>query len=495
MTRADMQKLPTGIPGLDELLNGGMLPDLNIMIEGEPGTGKSTMAMQYLLAGIEMGEPGVYITLEETPSRIYRDAASYGWDFHKLEKDNMLRVIATSPTAIIEQIEKRGPLVDIIREIDAKRAIIDTISVLQIATSNTMEFRLLLASLIRGLERENLRALLIRDSEPASGDPSSSFWSRYSADILVSLKTETQHGRLTRRAVQVTKSRGQSHIGGIHAYIIDGNGVTIFPRTMPTKLEKAILPAERIASGVPGLDEMLHGGFIQGECILASGPAGSGKTISAIRFLAESAIQGEPALMLSTEEHSEGIISRAQSVGIDIKPLVEKGLFDIDYIIESEISLDEYLFHLRKRLEEKPYARVAIDSLNTIERISPDPAFVPDAILYLGHLITSFAATTYLTNETQVITGNVEITHVSMSVIADTIILFRLVEIEGDIKKVLSILKHRGSAHATDIRQVMIDKDGMRVLSGFEGYQGVLTGVPVILPSPRTQEPGQQKTQ
>jgi circadian clock protein KaiC len=480
-SRESTERISTGIEGLDELLTGGLIRGANIMIEGLPGTGKSTIAMQFILAGIDRGEPGIYISLEESPVRLYRDAASFGWDFRKLESENKLRVIATSSRSLIEQMHKGGPLIEAIHEIGARRGVIDTVSMLQSASNTPEDFRETLRSLIVGLEREGLTLLLTRDEEPEAAGISSAFWSSYTVDALVHLRTEILHERLARRVMEIFKTRGQEHIRGRHAYETGRGGVRVFARVLQPTDREFPLEQTRVSSGITGLDDMLSGGFFSEQIALVSGPTGSGKTTLTLHFLAESAREGHPVLLVSTEESAEQIIVHAASSGLDIRRFVEQGLLDIEHMIETEIEPDELLFRLRKRLAEKPYRRVGIDSINAIERMSPTPAFATDALIYLMHVLENRHVAAIMSFETPMLTGILEVTRIGISALASTVVLLRLVEIEGDVKKALFVLKHRGSPHATDVRQLMIDGDGIRVLSGFEGYQGVLTGIPVIL--------------
>lgn len=213
-----MDRVPTGIPGLDELLMGGTLPGTSIMMEGLPGTGKSTMAMQFMFAGIQRGENGLYITLDESGERIYRDAMSYGWDFRKLESENKLRVIPTSPEGLVDQIQRGGPLIQAAHEIGAKLVVVDSVTMLETLTRGPAEFRQVYSGLVRGLEAADLRALMVRDVEPQSGGFAADFWARYTPDVLVDLEMETVHFRLSRRSLEVVKTRGQDHISGKHAF-------------------------------------------------------------------------------------------------------------------------------------------------------------------------------------------------------------------------------------------------------------------------------------
>lgn len=472
--------IPTGVEGLDELFLGGLAPGVNIMVEGSPGTGKTSLAMQFILMGIERGEPGVYITLEESPAKLYRDALSHGWDFQALERENKLRVVATSPQALVEQVLKSGPLIDTIRELEARRAVIDPVTVLEMVSSDTKEFRMTLGSLLRGLEREGLMTLVTRDVDPAS-QSAAGFWSRYTVDALVSFTTEVLHSRLTRRILRVVKSRGQNHVTGLHTYAITHSGIKVFPR-IPCDCPVDLPPLDdRVSSGVPMLDEMLRGGFIRGRTVLVSGPTGAGKTLLGLHFLADGAHRGEPVLLTTSEEIPQDTIAHGDAVGLGIGHLVDEGLFDVEYVFGTEMGPDEYLVRLKKRLGQKPYGRVLIDNVNWLETTSPDPRYTVDALTYLRNMLGGQKITALLIYNMpglpqQTPVGRSEIEHLS-----NTVLLMQMIEVEGDIRKSISVLKHRGSAHDTDVREVAIDENGMRVLSTFEGVQGVITGVPVIL--------------
>jgi len=472
------KRQPTGIPGLDELLIGGTVPGASIMVEGLPGSGKSTMAMQIMYAGIERGEPGIYVTLDESGERIYRDAQSYGWDFRKLENENKLRVIPTSPEGLVGQVQNGGPLIEAAREIGARLVVVDSVTMLETLTTGPAEFRQFYSGLVRGLEAADLRVLMVRDMEPQTGGIAADFWSRYTPDVLVDLEMETVHFRLSRRSMEVVKTRGQDHIGGKHAFRITDNGMVVFPRIMPPPSEEVRYPTPHVPSGIPGLDEMLHGGFILEQPVLVSGPTGSGKTLLSLYFLAECAKRGEPALLFTTEETPAATIAHAASIGLDLRPLIDEGLLDIEYIVQTELSIDELLFRLRSRLASKPYRRLAIDSVNSIARMSPDASFTHDAIMFLMGLLRSEELTSIMTYEMRAVAGPFEVTRLKLSPFADTILVTRLIEINGEVRKGVTVLKHRGGPHATEIRELIISEQGLRVLGGFEGYQRVATSFP-----------------
>jgi len=471
-------RVTTGIEGLDELLDGGLVPGTSVMVEGAPGTGKSVLAMQYILAGIERGEPGIYVSLEETPERIYRDAGSFGWDFRALERENKLRVVATSAAALRDQVIGGAAFRDMVAEIGARRAVMDSITMLQTVCNSPMDFRATLATMIRGFEAEGLQLLLVRDEEASPAGDTCGFWSRYTVDTLLRLETEFMHGRIIRRLIRVVKTRGQGHVGGKHAYAILDDGISVFARILPPPVEVAEMPSARKGSGVPGLDEMLGGGYLSERIAMISGPSGSGKTLLMLNYLADGARHGEHGLLMTTEQSRVEMTALAAGIGLDLEGFMSEGMLDVLCLHEMEFALDEVLYCLRKKLSGKRYARAAIDSLNSLGRIAAQPEFAIDGMVYVVELLERMRVTSLLGYESPVIAGQMDISRAGISGLASTVLLTRLVEIDGDVRKGILVLKHRGSPHATEVRQLIVDEQGMRVHPGFEGYQGALIGVP-----------------
>ncbi|HOS94965.1 MAG TPA: ATPase domain-containing protein, partial [Armatimonadota bacterium] len=275
-----MARAKLGVAGLDAILHGGVVPGNAILVEGTPGAGKTTLGMQFIYAGItQHNEPGLIVTFEEFPSQMYRDAGMLGWDLQALANENKLKIISTSP-AVFRQ-ETAGPsglITQMAREIGAERVMVDSISHFQRLTQDPAEQREIFNSLVNMLKRGGFTAMLTKEVKSRSGDEVS--FEEYASDTALRLTYEVEASTQRARYVEVVKARGQDFIPGKHSFLIGRGGITVFPSVaLSTDDDAAKAHIERIDSGIPGLDEMLHGGLIRAWSLLLVGPAGSGKTI------------------------------------------------------------------------------------------------------------------------------------------------------------------------------------------------------------------------
>jgi len=300
-----MERTELGVPGLDDILHGGVVTGNAILVEGTPGAGKTTLGLQFIHAGVtRFDEPGLIVTFEEFPSQMHRDAEQLGWNLRSLSDDNKLKIISTSP-AVFRQ-ETAGPdglISQMAREIGAQRVFIDSISHFQRLTQDEAERREIFNSLVNMLKRAGFTAMFTKEAKLRTGDEVS--FEEYASDAAIRLTHEMEAGTLRTRYLEVVKARGQDFVPGKHSFVIGAGGVTVFPSTHagPDDAPSAA-GMERISTAIVGLDEMLDGGFIKTWSVLVAGPAGTGKTILGLQVVAEGARRGEPALFLSRGRHS-----------------------------------------------------------------------------------------------------------------------------------------------------------------------------------------------
>jgi circadian clock protein KaiC len=471
-------RVPVGIPGLDYLLKGGLIPNASIMVEGTPGTGKSTLGMQFIAAGVAMGHPGVLVTLEEYPSEFYRDALNYGWDFVRWEKEDLVRVVATSPEALKQQIELGGPLSTEIRTIGAKRIVVDSVTHFERISTDPGFLRTALSGLIHAFKIQDMLSLFTKDIESPGA---LEFWGRYSVDVLIELSFRLMKERERHRFIEIHKARGQDHILGRNTFKISNHGIEIFPRATPEMLSASISRAaapERMSSGLEGFDQMLGGGFLSGQSVLLAGTAGTGKSLTAASFTNAGIQKGEGTLYISTEDAPVRIIQNAASVGLDLRPGIESGLLEMVYLPPVELSPDEMLCYIQSHLETGKFRRLVLDSITSLRGVTPEPEYLRDVIHALANVCSKRDIAGLFIAEIEEMTGPFRFTPFGGSFIADAVILFRLIEVSGELRKAISIIKMRSSHHDNSLRELIFTSSGLKIGALFENLAGLLTGTP-----------------
>jgi circadian clock protein KaiC len=469
--------LSTGVPGLDELLAGGVRTGSALLVEGVPGAGKTTLGLQFLQAGLEHGQHGLIITFEEFPQQLYQDALSLGWDLRGQEEAGQLRVVCTSPQVFLDQLSEVGGLVDaVVAEIGAQRLLLDSVSHLNQVTSEPTPLRALVYSMLNGLKRANLSALVTKELDSALRDQVP--FEEYLADIVVRLTYEIGTDMRRRRYVEVVKARGTDHAGGKHAMRITRRGLVVYPRPTPGREPRAARPTGSpfVPSGVPGLDEMLCGGFPRAGSTLAAGSAGVGKTTLGLQFLIAGAEHGEPGLLVCFEESPERLQGLAASTEIPLQHHVSRGTLRIMHRSPVDLLPEELLYEIKRRLTEECVQRLVVDSLTDLEMCLGGHLDLRELVYDLVDMAREAGVTSVFTTEVPELFGQTYVTTQHLSVMVDGIVLLKYLEMESEIQRAISILKMRGCRHDQTIRRYEIGEGGMRVLARFEGTEGLMVG-------------------
>jgi circadian clock protein KaiC len=471
--------VPTGIKGLDELLSGGFAPGSCNLVEGVPGTGKTTVGIQFIQAGALSGEPGIIVTFEEFPQQMQQDALNLGWDLRKLEEDNLLRIMCTSPQVFIEQLQEVGGMLDTtMAEIDAKRILLDSVSHLAQIGSSPADLRHLVYGMFNGLRRARVTSVITKELEHV--DSREVPFEEYLADCVVRLHYDSESDGHRRRYVEVLKSRGAPHLAGKHMFDLTDRGVLIYPRGRPAP--RAHVAWEqglcRTPTGVQGLDDMLSGGLLCGFCTLVAGSAGVGKTTLALQFICQGAAAGEPGIYVTFEESPSKLTELARGYGLSLGDLVANG--SVTVVPQSPLDVrEEKLIHdLTELIQRTGARRVVVDSITDLEMAQAQGTGLREAVYSLVDALETAGVTSILVAEVPEVFGQTQITGEHISVIVDGIILLKYVEMEGEIHRAVSVLKMRGSDHDKGIRQFTISRHGMRVLDRFEGTEGLMAGTP-----------------
>lgn len=469
------QKLKTGVAGLDEILIGGILKGESVLMEGLPGTGKTTMGLHFILQGIADGQPGLIITFEEFPAQYYRDALNFGWDLKKLEKEKKLKLIMTSPKVLVQELERPGGMFDeLTRELGLQRVLVDSINFLYHHQSDTRGARDLINRFINGFKRQGVTSLLIKDIEGEE----LSHWGMYSVDCYIRLRFELVRDFQRRRLIEVFKARGQKHLYGQHPFEITETGVEVYPASLSSEsspaLDADVKEAPRISSGVAGLDDMLGGGFFAGQSVLVTGTSGTGKTNLALSFLAEGLRLEESALYLSVEEMGHSLLQHTRSLGLDLSSAVRQGRLTLLTIPSAGLSEGAFLHLLRKNLAEIKPRRLVVDPINFLNSIAASPEMARLTFQTMIRILREAKVTTVCTSEISEVVGDFKLNE--FNYLVDTVILLRLAEIDTALRKAIMIIKQRGSDHDRNLRELLVDSRGVRVGEPFVSYEGILAG-------------------
>ncbi|MDZ7772102.1 MAG: ATPase domain-containing protein [Balneolaceae bacterium] len=469
-------RVPTGLAGLDEILKGGFLPNNAYLVRGGPGTGKSTFGMHFLSHGARLGEKALYITLGESEKNLRRNAGRMDIDLEgvyfvdesprqDLEEESGSYGIFHSGD--VEQQPILESVVEKVRELEPNRVFLDSITMLRFLSRDPFQLRKTALSLMNYIGDRGGTLLMTSETADDKSEQDATFW----VDGNLHLEYSPDW-----RKLRVTKFRGSDFMHGTHAFRISEQGITIFPRLQPRNYERKFV-SEALSSGIPELDNLLHGGLEKGTITIVTGPTGTGKTNMGVQFLKEAASRGERSALYTFEESAETVIRRSESINVPIRHMIEKGNLRIVPVGPLTYSPDEFLNMVRTDVEENGTTMVMIDSIgayslavreeNTLERLHT-------LTVYLQNM----GITGLLLHEASNITGQFETTGMNASYLADNIIFLRYMEMEGELRKVVGVLKKRMSDFERSIRHFEITSEGLQVGGRLDNLRGILTGLP-----------------
>ena len=472
----------TGIAGLDDILNGGFTPDRLYLIEGMPGSGKTTLAFQFLLEGVRRGEAVLYVTLSETEKEIRDVAASHGWSLDGVTIREMLPSEATLQPdeqytmfhpSEVELGETTQKILHDVEKIRPARVVFDSLSELRLLAGNPLRYRRQILALKQFFSGRRATVLLLDDLTSAQHD----LQVQSIAHGAVLLEHTIPAFGIQRRRVSVTKFRGSDFRGGYHDYAIRRGGLEVFPRLVAAEHRQ---PAQRrrLASGLPQLDALLGGGLETGTSTLLMGAAGTGKSTIAALFAATAAGRGEHASLFIFDESANTLFSRMKGLGIDLQSHAEAGRIIVREIDPAELSPGEFAHRIRCAVEEDRSTIVVVDSLNGYLNSMPDERFL---IVQLHELLTYLGqrgVATLLLAAQHGILGSHMTAPVDASYLADSVMMLRYFEDDGEVKQAISVVKMRGGEHERTIRELRMRDGGIHISEPLRGYRGVFSGIP-----------------
>ncbi len=477
--------ISTGVAGLDAILAGGLTKDRLYLLEGDPGTGKTTMALQFLVEGARQGEPVLYITLAENEVELRAVARSHGMPMegitvHEiipaesvLDPDEQYTVFHPSE---VELGETNQHILSQIDKLSPTRVVLDSLSELQLLAGSALRYRRHVLALKQYFAKRACTALFLDDKTAVGGDQQV----RSIAHGVISLQQEESGYGAERRVLRVLKYRGINFRRGPHDYVIVAGGVVAYPRIVAAE-SREISARNQVRSGLDTLDALLGGGVEEGSSTLVSGPPGAGKSSLAAQFVKAVTGRGQKAAMFVFEEAINTLLNRADGIGLDLRQPLAAGLLTVVQIDPAELSPGQFAHAVCKAADEGAKV-IVIDSLNGYMNAMPEARFLTthlrEVLTYLGQR----GVATFLIGVQQGIIGQMG-SSVDVSYLADNVLLLRYYEANGAVHKALSVFKKRGSEHETTLRSFDITRQGIKVGPVLKDFRGILTGVPVQVDS------------
>lgn len=478
---------PTGIDGLDTILRGG-LPDRRLyLIKGDPGVGKTTMALQYLLEGLARGEAGLYITLSETKDEIMVVANSHGWTldglaiFELSALENQLAAETQNTVFHPSEVELNKTTELLLAEIEAVnpvRLVIDSLSELRLLSDSPLRYRRQMLAFKQYFAGRDMTVLFLDDHGLDGGDL---HVQSIAHGVFTIEQLESDYGA-ERRRVKINKLRGVNFMGGYHDAIIVPGGLKIFPRLVAAEHRKEF-PAGQLSSGITNLDALVCGGLERGTSCLMLGPAGTGKSSIATQFAIAAAERGEKVAAYLFEENVRTLTRRTESLGMPLEPMLKAGRIELMQVDPAELAPGQFVDLVRLAVEQQDARVVLIDSLNGYLQAMPDVKFLNIQLHELLTFLANRGVVTIMTVAQHGIMGQMS-APVDLTYLADTVVLLRYFEESGRIRKALSVIKKRIGEHEDSIRELKFDSKGIRVGDPLFNFHGVLTGVPRFLGGP-----------
>jgi circadian clock protein KaiC len=478
----EIEKIKSGIPGLDFILNGGLPKNRTTLISGTSGSAKTVLASQFLAEGIiQFNEHAVFITFEESPEDIRRNVTGLGWDIKKWEKEGKWIFVDGSPShdeelvlgnnydlgALLARIEYA------INKIKARRISVDSIGTIFNRFKEKELIRNEIYKINMAFKKMGVTGIITAERTHEYGEISRYGVEEFVSDNVIVLRNTLENEK-RRRTIEILKIRGAKHQHGEYPFtIVSNEGIVIIPLSAMELNQKS--SNIKIKSGNDELDVMCGGGFFRDSIILISGATGCGKTLMVAEFINGGYKNGEKGLIFAFEESREQIFRNARSWGIDLKEMEKKGKLKVICVYPESKGLEDHLVSIKKAILEFKPDRLALDSLTALERIGSLKGFT-EFVIAVTSFVKTDEITGIFTSTTSALTGGTSIIETHILTITDSIILLRYIEAFGEMRRCINILKMRGTMHEKNIREYIIDNQGMHIGNPFKKITGILAG-------------------
>lgn len=479
MTKEVALRQSTGIAGLDEVLHGGFIPERAYLIRGGPGTGKTTMGLHFLAAGATAGERVLLITFGEPQSQIRNDAARIGLNLEGVEALDLspgqefftqAESYDIFSPAEVERDPTTRAIVEKIQSLKPRRVLVDAITQLRYLSTDAFQFHKQMLSFVRFLAHHHATAVLTSEWSAKAPDDDLQFM----CDGVMHLGF-SQH----ERTLEVSKFRGSALGAGVHSLRLGERGATVFPLLRAREFRRECT-REPLSSGVPELDELLHGGLERGTVTIITGPSGVGKSTISAQFAKEAAGRGERSVIYCFEENRETLLARCNAINIPVSRMIEQGTLDVVKVDPLQMTPNEFNRLVRTEVEGKGANMVTIDSTMGYRHSfrSATTQEMTGELLALTTYLSNMGVSTLLANEVEYVTGDFRVTEIGISHLADNVIFLRYVEVEGQLRRTIGVLKKRLSNFEKTMREFEITRYGIEVGEPLMQLRGILSGNP-----------------
>lgn len=469
-------RLSSGISGLNEILYGGYIPGRAYLIRGGAGTGKTTLGMHFLTTGVANGEQVLFITLAETAAQLQKTAEGLGFNLQGINfldlspTPEFFAQVQTYDIFSPAEVEREPTTRQIVEQVEAlkpQRIFIDSMTQFRYLATDSFQFRKQVLSFLRFLVEKGTTVLFTSESSKEAPDNDLQFMS----DGVINLNFSNEQ-----RTLWVSKFRGSDFQDSHHAIRLTSKGMQVFPQLMP-QVYGQVFTAETISSGIPGIDELLHGGIERGTITIISGPSGVGKSTLGLQFMKEAAGRGERSVVYTFEERKETLLHRAEGINIAVHAMQERGTLSVIQVEPLYYTPDEFANLVRHEVEQKQARIVMIDSVSGY-RLSVRGEDLISHIHSLCKYLQNMGVAVLLINEVETITGEFRVTEVGISYLADTIVFLRYMEMQGELRRAIGVLKKRMSDFEKTLREFEISRYGIKVGKPLTQLRGVLSGLP-----------------
>lgn len=474
----------TGIDGLDEVLGGGLDRGRTFLLEGSPGTGKTTVALQFLLTGAAAGERCLYVTLSETEDELRATASAHGWNLegveifelippeNLLDEDQQQSLLYSSDLELGETTKR---IFEAFERVKPERVVLDSLSEIRLLAQSSLRYRRQILALKHYFARSDATVLMLDDLTTDVNDKTV----HSVAHGVVRLEELAPVYGSERRRLRVIKYRGRRFRGGFHDFTIETGGVQAYPRLISAE-HKTGFERDLLTTDSPELNDLLGGGIERGSSVLVLGPAGTGKSLLVLTFVKIAIERGERAAMFVFDEELGLLIQRALGVGIDLQKMIDSDQLVLEQVDAAELTPGEFSERVRRCVEEHGARTVVVDSLNGYQASMPGEQAI---LLHLHELLQYLnrqGATTFLTVAQHGLVGEMK-SPVDLTYLADSVILLRYFEAVGRVRRAISVVKKRTGPHEDTIREYQIGSRGVTLGQPLRGFQGILRGVPELV--------------